>query len=231
MTATGTPATVDLVSPTEFARLGGLASLWPPAYGTQNIAGTAQASTLSINISGLPIVRAPFLTGNTHLVLNGEAARWHEDRAVPDQRGGRREARPERRHLGHGHRRDDGAEGHRQVDADLGRAATRAVRLAGAARRDDTGSVPGPGRPGAGDPPSDYVDAVCFGATADSWFQPTVPARVTTATLIAAARFARDPEGPWGTVGGIGEVPMYAKGQVPDADKLLLGLRRSFGLA
>jgi uncharacterized protein len=80
---TGAPATVDLVSPTEFARLGGLANLWPAAYGTANVAGTAQASTLSINVSGLPIVRAPFLPGNTHLVLNGEAARWHEDGPFP----------------------------------------------------------------------------------------------------------------------------------------------------
>ena len=80
---TGMPATVDLVSPTEFARLGGLANLWPGAYGTQNIAGTAQASTLAVNISGIPIVRAPFLTGNTHIVLNGESARWHEDGPFP----------------------------------------------------------------------------------------------------------------------------------------------------
>jgi hypothetical protein len=80
---TGSPATVDLVSPTEFARLGGLANLWPAAYGTNNVAGTAQASTLAINISGLPIVRAPFLTGNTHLVTNGEAAGWFEDGPFP----------------------------------------------------------------------------------------------------------------------------------------------------
>jgi hypothetical protein len=80
---TGSPATVDLVSPTEFARLGGLPNLWPAAYGTANVAGTAQASTLAINISGLPIVRAPFLTGNTHIVTNGEAAAWHEDGPFP----------------------------------------------------------------------------------------------------------------------------------------------------
>src|SRR4029077_20643915 len=68
---------------------------------------------------------------------------------------------------------------------------------------------------------SDYVDAVCFGVTdPPTTFPDPPPARVTSATLIAAARFARDPEGPWGTVGGIGEVPIYAKGQVPDADKL-----------
>jgi hypothetical protein len=80
---TGMPATADLVSPTEFARLGGLANLWPSAYGTANVAGTAQASTLTVNVSGLPIIRAPFLTGNTHLVLNGESARWHEDGPFP----------------------------------------------------------------------------------------------------------------------------------------------------
>ena len=80
---TGKPATVDLVSPTEFARIGGLPNLWPSAYGTANVAGTAQASTLAINVSGLPIVRAPFLTGNTHLVLNDLSARWHEDGPFP----------------------------------------------------------------------------------------------------------------------------------------------------
>jgi hypothetical protein len=82
---------------------------------------------------------------------------------------------------------------------------------------------------------SDYVDAVCFGvapvAPAPDSFSDPVPARVVQATLVAAARFARDPEAPYGTIGGIGEVPVYAKGQVPDADKLLLGLRQSFGLA
>jgi hypothetical protein len=81
--ATGAPATVDLVSPTEFNRLGGLAGLYPPMYGTNNTPGVAAASTLAINVSGLPIVRAPFLTGNTHLVLNGEAAAWHEDGPFP----------------------------------------------------------------------------------------------------------------------------------------------------
>jgi phage head maturation protease len=80
---TGSPATVDLVSPTEFARLGGLANLWPAAYGTNNVAGTAQASTLRIDISGLPIIRAPFLTGNTHLVTNEAGASWHEDGPFP----------------------------------------------------------------------------------------------------------------------------------------------------
>lgn len=81
--ATGSPATVDLVSPEEFARLGGLVGLVPAPYGVQNVAGTATASTLAVNVSGLPIIRAPFLTGSTHLVTNGEAAGWHEDGPFP----------------------------------------------------------------------------------------------------------------------------------------------------
>jgi len=80
---TGSPATVDLVSSAEFARLGGLANLWPTPYGTSNVAGTATASSLAINVSGLPIVRAPYLAGNTHLVTNAEAAGWHEDGPFP----------------------------------------------------------------------------------------------------------------------------------------------------
>jgi phage head maturation protease len=81
--ATGAPATVDLVSPTEFNRLGGLAGLVPAPYGTSNVPGTATASTLRINVSGLEVIRAPFLPGNTHLVTNGEAVAWHEDGPFP----------------------------------------------------------------------------------------------------------------------------------------------------
>lgn len=81
--ATGAPATVDLVSPTEFSRLGGLTGLVASQYGTSNVAGTADAATLRIDVNGLPIVRAPFLPGNTHLVTNGEAASWREDGPMP----------------------------------------------------------------------------------------------------------------------------------------------------
>jgi phage head maturation protease len=81
--ATGSPATVDLVSSAEFARLGGLRDLAPAPYGTSNISGTADAASLRISISGLPIIKAPFLTGNTHLVTNGEAAGFHEDGPFP----------------------------------------------------------------------------------------------------------------------------------------------------
>jgi len=80
---TGAPATIDLVSPAEFLRLGGLTGLYAQQYGTNNIVGTADAASLRINVSGIPIVRAPFLTGNTHLVTNSEAAGWHEDGPFP----------------------------------------------------------------------------------------------------------------------------------------------------
>lgn len=81
--ATGSPATVDLVSSAEFQRLGGLAGLNTPEYGVSNVAGTASAATLRINVNGLPIIEAPTLTGNTHLVTNAEAAGWHEDGPFP----------------------------------------------------------------------------------------------------------------------------------------------------
>jgi HK97 family phage prohead protease len=81
--ATGEPATVALASPTEFARLGGLPGLFPSQYGTQNIAGTVSAATLQINVSGLPVLRAPYLTGQETIITNGLAARFHEDGPFP----------------------------------------------------------------------------------------------------------------------------------------------------
>jgi phage head maturation protease len=81
--ATGAPATVDLVSPDEWIRIGGLQDLAPPQYGTSNISGVADAASLRINVSGLPVIRAPFLPSGTHLVTNGEAAGWHEDGPFP----------------------------------------------------------------------------------------------------------------------------------------------------
>lgn len=81
--ATGEPATVALVSSSEWARLGGLPGLWPSQYGTQNIAGTVSAATLQINISGLPVKRARYLTGQETIITNGLAAGFHEDGPFP----------------------------------------------------------------------------------------------------------------------------------------------------
>jgi HK97 family phage prohead protease len=81
--ATGEPATVALASASEFARLGGLPGLYPSQYGTQNIAGTTSAATLQINVSGLPVLRAPYLTGQETIITNGLAASFHEDGPFP----------------------------------------------------------------------------------------------------------------------------------------------------
>jgi hypothetical protein len=81
--ATGSPATVDLVAPDEFVRIGGLRDLAPSMYGTSNISGTADAASLRISVNGLPVIEAPFLTAGTHLVTNGEAAGFHEDGPFP----------------------------------------------------------------------------------------------------------------------------------------------------
>ena len=75
--ATGAPASVVLAASDVFANLG--AALTPPAYGTSNVTGTAQASTLQVNVSGLNVVEAPYLTAGLTIFANDRAASWHED--------------------------------------------------------------------------------------------------------------------------------------------------------
>jgi hypothetical protein len=77
--ATGRPATAALASPTVYAALGGQAWLQAPQYGTQNVAGTSSASTLSINVSGLEITEAHGLANNVLIVSNDQGAAWFED--------------------------------------------------------------------------------------------------------------------------------------------------------
>lgn len=78
-TATGSPATFAIASSDVFAKLGGLAGLYPAPYGTTNVAGTADASSLRINVSGLEILHDPFLpTGSLH-VSNGQTGAWFEE--------------------------------------------------------------------------------------------------------------------------------------------------------
>jgi len=76
---TGEPASVALAATDVFIALGGAPWLMPPAYGTQNISGTAQASTLAINISGLVITESPGLPAGTMIVTNPGAAAWFEE--------------------------------------------------------------------------------------------------------------------------------------------------------
>lgn len=77
--ATGAPATVVFASSDWMSAFAALDGLWPAVYGTNNASGTADAATLAINISGLPVVYEPNLTAETLIVTNGLAARWHED--------------------------------------------------------------------------------------------------------------------------------------------------------
>lgn len=77
--ATGSPASIALAAPDVFLALGSNPALKPPAYGTSNVPGTAQASTLRVNVSGLEVIEAPFLTAGSLLFSNPAAAGWHED--------------------------------------------------------------------------------------------------------------------------------------------------------
>lgn len=76
--ATGAPADVVLVDGATFITLGGMDELHNPKYGTQNAAGTADASTLKINVNGLEVKKAPFFAADTALVTNSEAAKFAE---------------------------------------------------------------------------------------------------------------------------------------------------------
>lgn len=75
--ATGNPATAVLVDKATFLKLGALPGLWPKQYGTQNARGTADAATLQLEVSGLPVTYAPGLAANHAVITNNIAARWH----------------------------------------------------------------------------------------------------------------------------------------------------------
>jgi HK97 family phage prohead protease len=77
--ATGAPASFVLAAADKWLEIAKVAALMPPAYGTQNIYGTSQASTLRVEVSGLPVLRAKGLADGTVIVSNGQAASWLED--------------------------------------------------------------------------------------------------------------------------------------------------------
>jgi HK97 family phage prohead protease len=80
--ATGLPATAVFVSTAVFTAIGGWSTFQPEPYTVQNVSGVATASTLRVNVSGLPVIRAKWLDTNAAynaIVTNGEAARWIED--------------------------------------------------------------------------------------------------------------------------------------------------------
>jgi HK97 family phage prohead protease len=77
--ATGSPASVVLVATDVFAKAGGWTTLFPAPYGTMNANGTATASTLSVSVSGLPVVHDRNLAAGSIIVTNTLAASWIED--------------------------------------------------------------------------------------------------------------------------------------------------------
>ena len=60
-----------------FDALGGNAALWPAQYGTVNTDGTADAASLRVNVSGLPVVNLTSLTAGTAYATNDTAVRMH----------------------------------------------------------------------------------------------------------------------------------------------------------
>lgn len=75
---TGAPATVVLVAKDIWSELGKLGGLYNGKYGTQNVAGTASAATLEVDVNGLQVRRAPFLANGTVIVTNDLAAKFAE---------------------------------------------------------------------------------------------------------------------------------------------------------
>jgi hypothetical protein len=78
-TATGSPASWVLAATDVFLAFGSMPAMVASPYGTQNVPGTATASTLDVNISGLKVTLAADLAPGTAIVSNRSAAAWMED--------------------------------------------------------------------------------------------------------------------------------------------------------
>ena len=77
--ATGSPASFVVAATDVFTAIGGLPGLYPSPYGTQNVSGTADAASLSVNVSGINVIHDPYLPAGQAFVSNGQAASWYED--------------------------------------------------------------------------------------------------------------------------------------------------------
>jgi HK97 family phage prohead protease len=78
-TATGAPASHVFASLDQFGAMGGMENLQNAKYGTQNVAGTASAATLEVNVNGLEITPAPAFPPATIIVTNKQGARYLKD--------------------------------------------------------------------------------------------------------------------------------------------------------
>ena len=77
--ATNMPATFILAASDAYVAIGGLDGLYPAPYGTQNVSGTATAGTLTVNVSGIPVIHDRFLAAGSIIVSNSSTGAWHED--------------------------------------------------------------------------------------------------------------------------------------------------------
>jgi len=77
--ATGSPATFVLAGTSAWLGLAGVAGLFPLGQPTLPTVGSIDAAGLSLRVSGLPIIRAKWLTPTACIVSNGLAASWLED--------------------------------------------------------------------------------------------------------------------------------------------------------
>jgi HK97 family phage prohead protease len=74
--ATGQPANFVLAGTNAWLTIASSQGLVPAPYGTQNVSGTADARSLQVNVSGLPIIRDRNLDPDTALVSASITADW-----------------------------------------------------------------------------------------------------------------------------------------------------------
>jgi hypothetical protein len=79
--ATGAPAGFVLAATDMFVKLGG--TLPAPMYGYGAESGQAAASTLRVEVSGVPVLHAPYAADGTLLASNASAGDWFEDGPFP----------------------------------------------------------------------------------------------------------------------------------------------------
>jgi phage head maturation protease len=77
--AVGQPANFVLAGTNAWLTIASSQGLVPAPYGTQNVQGTADARSLQVNVSGLPIIRDRNLDPDTALVSSSITADWLED--------------------------------------------------------------------------------------------------------------------------------------------------------
>lgn len=76
---TGAPADAVLVASDVFTKIGEWESFVPAPYGTNNVSGTATASSLAVSVSGLPVIHDRHMSSGMILVASRAAAKWIED--------------------------------------------------------------------------------------------------------------------------------------------------------